>query len=101
MAPEIIQSKPYGFEVDIWSLGCIIYEMVTGEKPFSDTNQINAMIKITQFNTPLQYASEKIKDIFYDKSNRSLLDFVENCWRTNNTCRPSAKELLEHKFLLI
>ena len=99
MAPEIILSKPYSYEVDIWSLGCIVYEMVSGEKPFHDMNQINALVKMTQFNCPLDYASEDVKDIFYDKSNRDLLDFVHKCWRINNIFRPSAKDLLDHKYL--
>jgi serine/threonine protein kinase len=30
MAPEIIQRKGYGFGVDYWALGCLIYEMLVG-----------------------------------------------------------------------
>jgi len=34
LAPEIWLRKTYGFEVDWWSLGCVLYEMVTGLPPF-------------------------------------------------------------------
>uniref|UniRef100_A0A7S0Q8E9 non-specific serine/threonine protein kinase n=1 Tax=Coccolithus braarudii TaxID=221442 RepID=A0A7S0Q8E9_9EUKA len=34
LAPEIWQRKAYGFEVDWWSLGCVLYEMVVGLPPF-------------------------------------------------------------------
>lgn len=36
MAPEIIEGKGYGLEVDIWSLGIILYEMVCGRLPFGE-----------------------------------------------------------------
>lgn len=34
LAPEIIDRKGHGFAVDWWSVGCIIYEMLTGQPPF-------------------------------------------------------------------
>jgi protein-serine/threonine kinase len=34
LAPEIVDRKGHGFAVDWWSVGCIIYEMLTGQPPF-------------------------------------------------------------------
>ena len=34
------------------------------------------------------------------RENRNLLDFLQKCWRNNNMFRPTAKELLSHKYLL-
>jgi len=34
LAPEIWKRQTYGFEVDWWSLGCVLYEMVCGLPPF-------------------------------------------------------------------
>ena len=33
-APEIIQNKKYTYAVDIWSLGCILYTLLTGKLAF-------------------------------------------------------------------
>ena len=34
MAPEIIQKKPYSFEVDIWALGVLVYVLIDKSYPF-------------------------------------------------------------------
>lgn len=35
-SPEMIMGKPYNYATDLWSLGCIIYEMVCGYVPFGE-----------------------------------------------------------------
>ncbi|GLD93184.1 hypothetical protein PINS_up001776 [Pythium insidiosum] len=34
IAPELLQQQPYGKPVDMWSVGIVIYEMLTGYQPF-------------------------------------------------------------------
>ncbi|RKP08434.1 kinase-like domain-containing protein, partial [Thamnocephalis sphaerospora] len=34
IAPEVLAHEPYGFESDIWSLGCILVALLTGRGPF-------------------------------------------------------------------
>jgi serine/threonine protein kinase len=39
MAPEVILKQSYSYQVDWWSFGCIIYEMVCGAPPFYSTDK--------------------------------------------------------------
>ena len=56
---------------------------------------------MAQYSSPIEYANDDIKDIFYSRANRKLLDLLQMCWRSNNLFRPSAKDLLEHPFFII
>jgi len=40
LAPEIYKkAEGYDFGVDVWSLGCCLYEIVVGNPPFSDPSE--------------------------------------------------------------
>ena len=39
VAPEILQKKPYSFQCDIWSLGCIVYALCCSSLPFDNNDQ--------------------------------------------------------------
>ncbi|MGH0173753.1 UNVERIFIED_CONTAM: hypothetical protein FKN15_000697 [Acipenser sinensis] len=45
MAPELVEEKPYDHTADLWSLGCILYELHTGTPPFY-TNSIFQLVKL-------------------------------------------------------
>ena len=45
-APEVWMEKPYGLKSDIWSLGCVLYEMITLKCPFREDNMIKLYNKI-------------------------------------------------------
>lgn len=46
MAPEMLSRRGYGKSVDWWSLGALIYEMVTGNPPFQDKDEKRLYEKI-------------------------------------------------------
>jgi len=39
MAPEVLDGNRYDHSADVWSLGCLYYEMLTGFTPFTGLNQ--------------------------------------------------------------
>lgn len=41
VSPEIVSGKNYDFKVDIWSIGVLTYELITGKPPFEDRQNHN------------------------------------------------------------
>ncbi|KAM9354512.1 serine/threonine-protein kinase PAK 6-like isoform 2-T6 [Pholidichthys leucotaenia] len=92
MAPEVIAKTPYGIEVDIWSLGIMVVEMVDGEPPYFSETPIAAMKKLRDEVAP------SVKNIH--RLSPVLKDFL-GCMLTRDTVkRSTAAALLEHPFLL-
>lgn len=44
--PEIVQNQKYSQKADIWSLGCILYELVMMKAPFNSNNPLNLVKKV-------------------------------------------------------
>ena len=38
LSPELCEEKPYNHKSDIWSLGCVLYELCTFRHPFEANN---------------------------------------------------------------
>ena len=49
-APEITLRANYGHPIDIWSVGCIIYELVTGRVLFDQNNEALNLAKAVSLN---------------------------------------------------
>ena len=46
MAPEVVKQTAYTQKADIWSIGCLVVEMLTGEHPFPQLSQMQAIFKV-------------------------------------------------------
>ena len=60
VAPEVLEKKGYGPEVDWWSLGIIFYEMLVGYAPFCSKHTADICHKILHFEKYLSFP-EQIK----------------------------------------
>ncbi|XP_031847110.1 serine/threonine-protein kinase PAK mbt [Nomia melanderi] len=91
MSPEVISRLPYGPEVDIWSLGIMIIEMVDGEPPFFNEPPLQAMRRIRDMPPPKLKNSHKVSP--------RLQGFLERMLVRDPAQRATATELLQHPFL--
>lgn len=47
-APEIYEEQPYSFKSDVWALGCVMYEMMTGRAAFAADNLSRVVLRVGQ-----------------------------------------------------
>ena len=83
MAPEIIKGEKYNNKVDIWSLGCIIYELCTLNFCFIDTSIFGLCNKIVK---------EKHGKIDINKYEQNLKNLIDNMLNKNYKIRPNINE---------
>ena len=78
VAPEVVENKSYGEEIDWWSVGIIFYEMLFGSTPFFEGTQEQIIDKIINFKKYL-VVPNKIRDKIISKEAQKLIfDFLEN-----------------------
>ena len=89
-SPEIWNDKPYNSKCDIWSLGCIIYEMANLHVPFRGTSLQQLYSKIMKGI----YPQISIK---YSNDLKNIIRIILN---VDAQKRPSAEELLKNEIIL-
>ncbi|KIY43393.1 Pkinase-domain-containing protein [Fistulina hepatica ATCC 64428] len=89
MAPEVVKQSGHTKKADIWSVGCLVVEMLTGEHPWAQLTQMQAIYKIGLSAKP---------EIPSDISSEAQ-DFLERTFELDPEARPSAAELLQHPFI--
>ncbi|KAJ6238182.1 mtk1/mekk4 [Anaeramoeba flamelloides] len=89
MAPEVIELLPTTTSCDIWSLGCTVIELITGQPPYFELSPMQAIYKIVQEDRPP--LPENISP--------NLKNFLEQCFQKNPSLRVTAKNLLKHPWV--
>ncbi len=89
MAPEVLEGKNYDSKVDVWSLGAVFYEMLTGFTPFTGTSKedLKKNLKAGSYRFP--------KNI---KLTVQGLEFLNCCLQYDPTQRMSWEQLLNHGY---
>lgn len=60
MAPEILRYERYDAKADLWSVGTVLYEMVTGRPPFRARNHVELLRKIEAADDVIKFPREVV-----------------------------------------
>ncbi|KAI0526497.1 kinase-like domain-containing protein [Xylaria bambusicola] len=58
MAPEILRYERYDAKADLWSVGTVAYEMISGKPPFRASNHVELLRKIEGGNDNIKFSKE-------------------------------------------
>lgn len=86
ISPEICQGQKYNHKSDIWSFGCLLYELMTLERPYNYEG-INTLI----YNIVNSLPETKIDDKLYSPE---LIELVRDMMQKDPEKRPNIQEII-------
>ncbi|KNB44918.1 protein kinase [Blastocystis sp. subtype 4] len=87
MAPEMIKGEPYAFSADIWSLGCVAYEMMWRKPLFNKGSYSELVTQIIEQRNPVVVSFPGIYS-------QKLCDVVLSMLNVSKDARPCDEEIL-------
>ncbi|XP_043575475.1 serine/threonine-protein kinase ULK4 isoform X1 [Chiloscyllium plagiosum] len=94
MAPEILKGEDYSPVSDLWSLGCVLYEMFTGKPPFFSENH-SALVEMILYEDPSPLKPQESTE---QKPSIEFIGLIEDLLQKDPSKRLNWKDLLHHPF---
>ena len=88
-SPEIWEDKPYNFKSDIWSIGCILYQMAGLKMPFQGKNIKEVYHNLKNVNIP------PLPEIY----SNDIIYMVKKLLKINPEDRPTTQEILDDEII--
>lgn len=98
MAPEVMQSKPQGLRVDMYSVGVVMWEMMTGVIPWKGMDYVQIIQRVThQINETQRPPPGRpaIEHQYRAQAPSGFIQLLEDCWAQDPNSRPTADQCVE------
>ncbi|KAK0749514.1 serine/threonine-protein kinase sid2 [Schizothecium vesticola] len=95
MAPEVLRGEEYDFTVDYWSLGCMLFEALTGFPPFAGSNADETWRNLKHWREVLK--RPVWEDPSYFLSNRTW-NFITTCINSRSKRFSNIKDIYDHQY---
>lgn len=95
MAPEVLRGEEYDFTVDYWSLGCMLFEALTGFPPFAGSNADETWRNLKHWKDVLK--RPVWEDPNYFLSNRTW-NFITTCINSRSKRFSNVKDIYAHQY---
>lgn len=92
MSPELFSNQYYNEKTDIWSLGCVLYELLTGKRVFeaNSMHQLKSKVKYSNFRPIYRHQNP---DCYYFNT------ILNNLLNKNMHSRMTTKDIIKEKYL--
>jgi serine/threonine protein kinase len=86
MSPEVLKHEPYNFKADIYSIGLLIYYIITEKIPFIETNMNTIQLMFAKFKN----------ELIIEKTNDDFINIIiQECCLYNKELRPDSSYIIK------
>jgi len=94
VSPEVLIRKPYNKEVDIWSLGVILYLMLSGDLPFDDPDDNEQKIAKAIVYQEVKFPNDK-----FGKRSKAVIELIQGCLTKDPKSRIKVDEIIKSDWI--